>query len=117
MNVRITSFPLFIVLILSLPSSAAEQGRMGFSVNVVVEGSIFSPKIKEIRITEVFSDSPAEKAGLKIGQKVLSIDGCVIPGCSARKAKKIMNKKPGEILVLEIEKMDGTRELINIHAS
>jgi C-terminal processing protease CtpA/Prc len=116
MNIRWTSFPLFIVLILSLPSSAAEKGRMGFSVNVVVEGNILSPKIKEIRITEVFSDSPAEKAGLEVGQKVLSIDGCEIPGCSARKAKKIMNKKRGEVLVVEIEKIDGTRELINIHA-
>ena len=114
---RWTSFPLFIVLILSLPTSAAEKGQIGFSVEVAIEGSIFNAKIKEFRITGVIADSPADKAGVKVGQKVLSIDGCVIPGCSARKAKKIMNKKRGEILALKIEKLDGTHELINIHVS
>jgi predicted metalloprotease with PDZ domain len=108
-------FVFFFALILPYSSSAEEKGHIGFSVDVVVEGGIFSAKIKEFKITEVSSNSPAEKAGVKVGQKVLSIDGCVIPGCPARKAKKIMDKKRGEVLILRIEKIDGTHEAINIH--
>jgi C-terminal processing protease CtpA/Prc len=107
----------FFALTLSCSSSAAEKGQIGFAVDVIIEGGIFSPKIKEFKITEVISNSPAEKAGIKVGQKVLSIDGCVIPGCSARKAKKLMDKRRGDILILQIEKIDGTREFVNVHVS
>jgi C-terminal processing protease CtpA/Prc len=110
-------FLCFFALIIPISSSAAEKGNLGFAVDLVIEMNIFSAKIHEITITEVVSDSPAEKAGVKVGQKVLSIDGCAIPGCPARKAKKLMDKSPGDILIVEIEKLDGTHELINIHVS
>jgi C-terminal processing protease CtpA/Prc len=103
-----------LLLLLSAPISAEEKGSIGFSAEVSVSG-FFSPELTEVKVKEVFVDSPAQQAGLVAGEKILSIDGCQIPGCSASKAKKLMARQVGEILPLRIEKLDGTQVDIVIH--
>ncbi|WP_164521607.1 hypothetical protein [Pseudoalteromonas sp. Xi13] len=49
----------------------------------------FSPEISELDIIKVFADL----AGLKVGDKVIELDGCAIPACSAEVTKKIDDKK------------------------
>ncbi|MCQ8821009.1 hypothetical protein NQT65_12430 [Pseudoalteromonas agarivorans] len=53
----------------------------------------FSPEISEINIIKVYADSVADLAGLKVGDKVIELDGCAIPACSAEVTKKIDDKK------------------------
>lgn len=88
---------------------------LGFGADVSVEG-FFNPTIKQFKIIEVHSGSPAEQAGVKVGQQVLEIDGCVIPGCSASKAKEIMNKKAGEVLRIQVKNLDGNEAILTITA-
>jgi C-terminal processing protease CtpA/Prc len=109
----------FLVLILvifmfSTSTYAEEKGRLGFSVEVAVEG-FFSPKLSKVVVKEVFENSPAAMAGIIAGQEILSIDGCEIPGCPAGKAKKLMKRNSGDILPILVKKMDGNQSLINIH--
>lgn len=99
---------------LFLPFGALAEGSVGITAEVSVDG-FFSPEITEFKINEVRSGSPAEKAGVKIGQLVIELDGCKIPGCSASKAKKIMDKEAGEVLPLLVKNQDGSEILLKIH--
>lgn len=100
---------LFVVLlVMSTAVFASEKGSIGFSAEVSVSG-FFSPELSEVKVKEVFANSPAELAGVVVGDKILAIDGCNIPGCSATKGKKLMAKAPGEKLPLLVEKADGSQ--------
>ena len=106
-------FALFI-LTTSFTASAEKKGHIGFTVDVSVDG-YFSPTLSEVEVTEVVENSPAELAGIKAGQKILSIDGCKVPGCPAKKAKKLMARKSGDILPLLVNNADGKEVLVIIH--
>ena len=77
----------------------------------------FSPELTEVKVKEVFADSPAELAGLVSGEKILAIDGCEIPGCPASKAKKLMARNVGDTLPLLVEKLDGSKHGIVIEVN
>ena len=97
-----------------LPFSVFAEGKIGIAAVVSVDG-FFSPEITEFKIDKVHSRSPAEKAGVKVGQLVIELDGCKIPGCPADKAKKLMDKEKGEILPLLVKNPDGSEVLLKIH--
>lgn len=101
------------VAIISLNVLAEETVKLGVIGQVGVDG-FFSPTVNSFFVKSVMANSPAEKVGLVAGDKIISIDGCKIPGCSASKAKKLMQKKAGEILLLVIEKQDGSQVTLNI---
>jgi C-terminal processing protease CtpA/Prc len=90
-----------------IPFIALADGKIGIAAGVSVDG-FFNPEITEFKIDEVHSGSPAEKAGIKAGQLVIELDGCKIPGCPAGKAKKLMDKKTGDILPLLVKNPDGS---------
>ena len=92
---------------------AKEKGSIGFSGKVGVDG-FFSPEITSFEIEEVFADSPAEKAGLQAGDKVLAIEDCQIPGCDTDEAQELMNRAPGEELRLTIQTKEGEEKDILI---
>ncbi|MFB2802639.1 MULTISPECIES: PDZ domain-containing protein [Shewanella] len=103
-----------ILISLFLPFAAFAEGKIGIAAGVSVDG-FFSPEITEFKINEVHSGSPAEKAGVTVGQLVIELDGCKIPGCPAAKAKKLMDKETGEILPLLVKNLDGSEVLLKIH--
>ena len=103
-----------IILSLFLSFGAFAEGKIGIAAGVSVDG-FFSPEIIEFKIDKVHSGSPAEKAGAKVGQLVIELDGCKIPGCPANKAKKLMDKEAGEILPLLVKNLDGSEVLLKIH--
>ena len=49
----------------------------------------FSPEISELDIIKVYADL----AGLKVGDKVIELDSCAIPGRPAEVTKKSMAAK------------------------
>ncbi|GEA13186.1 PDZ domain-containing protein [Alteromonas sp. KUL49] len=96
-----------LLALLSLPSFAAEPGDKGFQMDVSVSG-FFSPEVKQATIKSVVENSSAEQAGIVIGDDVIAIDGCEIPGCSASTAKDALQKPAGEVVVLTMKKPDGS---------
>ena len=96
-----------------IANSVFAQGSIGLVADVSVDG-FFSPELVEFKIKSVVENSAAEKAGVIVGQQVISIDGCDIPGCPASKAKKLMKRETGEILPLRVKNTDGTETLIEI---
>jgi C-terminal processing protease CtpA/Prc len=55
--------------------------------------AFFSPEISEIDIIKVYADSVADLPGLKVGDKVIELDSCPIPGCPAKVAKTRWQRK------------------------
>lgn len=101
------------VLFLS-PALCFAKGSIGIAAEVGTDG-IFSPEISHFKISEVKPDSAAEAAGILVGDQVVAIDGCRIPGCPASKAKKLMAREAGDTLPLTIQRNGGEETLITIH--
>jgi len=95
-----------LLIITCLYSYANEYGEKGFKMDVTVAG-FFSPEVEKATIKSVVKNSSAEKAGIKVGQELIAIDGCIIPGCAASEAKKMLQKEAGETVLLTILKPDG----------
>ena len=96
----------FVLLILACISSASERLKMGVTWTYTASG-IFNTQIDELIVKEVLSNSPAEKAGLKVGDKVVSIEGCAIPGCPASKAKHYLKSQSLSQLKFVVETPNG----------
>ncbi|REL31383.1 PDZ domain-containing protein [Thalassotalea euphylliae] len=107
---------LLVTILFSLLSSqafAAEKGEKGFVLDVNVSG-FFSPEVTKATIKSVVKGSSAEQEGLKIGDQIIAIDGCQIPGCDAKKAKKSLQKQVGEMVLLNMMKPNGETYEANV---
>jgi len=62
------------------------------------------------KIAHVFDDSPAESAGLKVGDIVLSIDGDEVTNFASLTAK-VREKQPGDSIRLKIKRGEETKEI------
>jgi len=95
-----------LLTIISLSSYASDHGDKGFKMDVTVSG-FFSPEVEKAIIKSVVEGSSAEKEGVEIGDELVAINGCKIPGCSASEAKSMFQKSVGEKVVLSMLKPDG----------
>ena len=102
-----------LISIISLNVLAREQLKIGMTGDVEAEG-FFSPTLISYTVKQVKPNSRAEKAGIVVGQKIISVENCKIPGCPADKAKKLMQKEAGVILNLLLENEDGSRVPVKI---
>ncbi|MCB1140402.1 MAG: PDZ domain-containing protein [Leptospiraceae bacterium] len=81
----------------------AEQGRAYLGI-MYVEGAM------GVRIAQVFPGSPAEKAGLEVGDVIVTANGYPVLGTYTLN-KRILSLNPGDEVSLEILKRDGNRLL------
>lgn len=93
-----------IVMVVCAPVIANEEGWFGFSQRVEVGWLL---NVQSAVVNHVDKASPAEKAGISVGDAIISIDGCDIPGCGAYKAQGLMEKPVGQPLHLKLRKPDG----------
>lgn len=75
--------------------SEREQGGAGIGVQLVVKGG-------NLTVAAVVEDGPAERAGMKAGDAVISIDGKAMKGVGLEQAVGAMRGKPGTLVVLRI---------------
>lgn len=94
-------------------SNASEKGYTGFTLEVGVNG-FFSPELVSADVKKIDADSPAEKAGIQVGDKLIAIADCKIPGCPAKKGKKLISKQKGQKLPLTLQRDDGTIYSVNL---
>lgn len=77
-------------------------------------GASVSDRTGEIRIVAPFRDSPAEKAGIRAGDTILSVDGEPTDGWTDDMAVEKIRGPRGTIVTLEVRHTDGTIETIQI---
>jgi len=75
-------------------------------------GVSFDRESKELKIAEITKDGPADKAGLKVGDLVLGIDGNKLKE-HADLVAFLYKKKPGDEVKIEIDR-DGDMETIDL---
>lgn len=102
---------LFAALFLSamLASSAAHAGELGgfgFNAAVSVNG-VFSPTLAAVKITKVNPSSAADKAGIKVGDEIIEIDGHKVPGAKASEIQPLMAKEVGQTIAMKLKRESG----------
>ena len=65
-------------------------------------------KLKNFEISDVREHSQAEKAGIKEGDKVISVNGLTTADMDLSIINGILNSKPGKKIVLQIQR-DGQK--------
>lgn len=92
-------------LLLPLTATSAEPGFFGFALTTSITWTM---DVESATVRTVIPGSPAAKAGLVVGDSVVAVEGCAIPGCGALKAEKMLEKPVGEALHLKLKRANGT---------
>ena len=77
-------------------------------------GSLIRQKDDYVRIAQPYEGSPADKAGLKIGDKILSIDGKEAKGFTTEQVSSRLKGEPGSKVKVTVEHLDGTQQTATI---
>jgi carboxyl-terminal processing protease len=77
-------------------------------------GASVSDRSGEIRIVAPFRDSPAEAAGIRAGDAILSVDGEPTDGWTDDLAVERIRGPKGTVVTLEVRHTDGTIETLEI---
>ena len=94
-----------------LDVAPVRPGRPSWTVNaigaVVVDSRIGGPA----RVAAVRREGPADRSGLRVGDRIVAVDDVVVPGAAAFR-RAVEDSDPGATLGLRVQGVDGTnREL------
>ncbi len=73
-------------------------------------GALIRQKEDYVRIAQPYEGSPADRAGLKIGDKILAIDGKDAKGFTTEQVSNRLKGEPGSKVRVTVEHLDGSRE-------
>lgn len=98
------------------PESEIENYRFQTTGKYGGIGSYIKRKSDYIIISEPYLDSPAAKAGLIAGDKIVSVDDKLIKGKTSDEVSKLLKGQPGTSLTVKLlrPKLDGTDESLQI---
>ncbi len=71
-------------------------------------GSLIRQKDDYVRISQPYKGSPADKAGLKIGDKILEVNGKDARGFTTEQVSSELKGESGTMVKLRVEHLDGT---------
>ena len=108
MNKKILLSAAFCWVFTSTTALAAEKGKIGLSLDIAVEGGFFNSKLATVKVKSLVAGGSVEKAGVLVGDQILKIADCAIPGCPAGDAKDLLKKNKGESVSFLIKQADGT---------
>lgn len=93
------------------PSSALAKPRLGFGVAVATDGFL-SKTLAEVKVASVQPGSPSEKAGLKVDDRIIELNGKPIKGASGLALRKTLaDVEHGDHVVLKVQRA-GERILV-----
>ena len=95
-----------------------EEGMQDFEILTTGKyggiGSLIRQKEDYVRIAQPYQHSPADKAGLKIGDKIIAIDGKEARGFTTEQVSERLKGEPGSTVKVTVEHLDGTRQTVAI---
>jgi carboxyl-terminal processing protease len=77
-------------------------------------GAVLDEQDGSIRITRVLSNSPAERAGMKAGDELVSVDGVGVSGLTVEQVVSRVRGPEGTDVALELKSPDGTTRTLTI---
>ena len=75
-------------------------------------GSLIRQKGDWVKIAQPYKGSPADRAGLKIGDKILAIDGKDAKGFTTEQVSSRLKGEPGSKVKVTVEHLDGSTETV-----
>lgn len=93
--------------LLAAGAHAAEHGYFGFVLNAETGGFFLAPTITALRVDKVLPGTPAERAGLRAGDRIVEVEGAPVIGAKALELKARANRLPGQTLHLTLRHADG----------
>ena len=75
-------------------------------------GSLIRKKGDRVAFAQPYKGSPADRAGLKIGDKILAIDGKDATAYTTEQVSAALKGDPGTKVRLTVERLDGTRQTL-----
>ncbi len=95
-----------------------EEEMQGFEILTTGKyggiGSLIRQKEDYVRIAQPYKDSPADKAGLRIGDKIVAIDDVDAKGFTTDQVSSRLKGQPGTEVVVTVEHLDGSRQRVAI---
>ena len=73
-------------------------------------GALIRQKEDYVRIAQPYQGSPADLAGLRIGDKILAIDGKDAKGFTTEEVSSRLKGEPGSKVRVEVEHLDGSKQ-------
>ncbi len=96
----------------------SDEGMQDFEVMTTGKyggiGSIIRQKDDYVRIAQPYEGSPADRAGMKIGDKIVAIDGVDAKGMTTEEVSRRLKGEAGTKLTVEVEHLDGSRSKFEI---
>lgn len=77
-------------------------------------GSLIRQKEDYVRIAQPYEGSPADRAGLKIGDMILAIDGTDARGFATEQVSSRLKGEPGSKVRVTVRHLDGTEQTATI---
>lgn len=98
-------FALALVALCATGYAAEKRASFGFGTDAKTSGFFLNPTLERVWISKVTSDSPAEKAGLLVGDVIIAANEKPIPGSSAKEMSSLLRSfKPDDHLRLKVER-------------
>ena len=99
-----------------VPSPVLAKPRLGFGVAVATDG-YFSTTLAEVKVGSVQAGSPADKAGLRVGDLIVELNGKPVKGASGLAVKKALaSVENGDHVVLKVQRAETGNLIIDIVA-
>ena len=112
----------FIALLNALPGvtvageSKEKAKPIGFSLQVSGDG-FFNPTVNKAVVKAIIPGTPAEAAGIKVGDELVKVEGVVVPGNSGSVLKPRMEFVPGKPKKMVFKRPDGTEYEVTLTRS
>ena len=108
----------FALLVCSLATGAATEAKGFFGFGLAIDGSgmFFNPTLRSVLIKKVIPKTPAAKAGIAVGDKIIAAEGRPIAGSKARDLQPYLQKRVGQSLHLRLQRSAGTEYEVTLVA-
>lgn len=77
-------------------------------------GALIRQKEDYVRISQPYEGSPADRAGLKIGDKILAVDGKDAKGFTTEQVSNRLKGEPGSKVRVTVEHLDGSQQTVTL---
>jgi len=113
---RFSKFHALLLLALLAPTLAFAKPLLGFGIAVATDGFL-STTLASVKVASVRPGSASEKAGLKVDDVIVEMDGKPIKGANGPALKKALGAvKPGQHVVLKVDRPGKGLVIVDIIA-
>ncbi|HIY47221.1 MAG TPA: S41 family peptidase [Candidatus Alistipes faecigallinarum] len=96
----------------------SEEGMSDFEILTTGKyggvGALIRQKDDWVRIAQPYEGSPADRGGLKIGDRILAIDGEPTRGYTTEQVSTLLKGEPGSRVKVTVEHLDSTRQTVTL---